>query len=502
MWAAAPRPLSADEARAVELNAVALGVSLDALMENAGRAVAEEATRHLPPPPARVAIVASTGNNGGDGTCAAFYLHQWGYSPEVWLTRPPVEIRSRSARRCFDRIEHRLPIHIAVPRQEELASMPLVVDALLGTGQAGTLRSPIREAVEVVRASGAPVLAVDLPTGTRSPEGIRASWTVTLTAIKQEMNPATAGEVVVRDIGIPVEAWQRTGPGEFAFFRSPNGTSDRGRSARVLVIGGGPYAGAPALAALAALRSGAERATVLAPRGAAELVQGFSPNLVVRPVGSGRFGPADVADLLTEVRAAPPAAIALGMGAGAAPQTLQALRSLEQELAGSVPMVVDADGLAALPAAEARTAGATAPLAATPNAGEFARWFAATDPSTPLAPAPRRTEAMRAAARSRLLLVAKGEPDLVTDGQSVAENHHHHPAMTVGGVGDVLAGVLTSLLGSGVEPFAAGRLATYWVGEAGIVAASRRSFGLTATDLLEELPAALAAGLARARRAG
>jgi len=97
MWAASPRPLTAGEALAVEVNAVALGTSIDALMENAGRAVAEEATRHLPPPPARVAVIASTGNNGGDGTCAAHYLHQWGYSPEVWLLRPPLEIRSRSA---------------------------------------------------------------------------------------------------------------------------------------------------------------------------------------------------------------------------------------------------------------------------------------------------------------------------------------------------------------------------------------------------------------------
>jgi ADP-dependent NAD(P)H-hydrate dehydratase / NAD(P)H-hydrate epimerase len=499
MWAASPRPLSASEAVAVELNAVALGVSLDALMENAGRAVAEEATHHLPPPPARVAIVASTGNNGGDGTCAAHYLHQWGYSPEIWLLRTPLEIRSRSARRCFERIEHRLPVHVGVPRPEELASMPLVVDALLGTGQSGTLRSPVREAVAAIRAAGAPVLAVDLPTGTRSPDGVRAQWTVTLTAVKQEMDPASAGEVVVRDIGIPEEAWRRTGPGEFASFRSPTGVSDRGRSARVLIIGGGPYAGAPALAGLAALRSGAERATIVAPRGAAEIVQGFSPNLVVRPVGSERFTPADLPDLLAVVRSASPAAVAVGMGAGAATETVEALRELQRELVGRVPLVVDADGLNALPKPDEFPPEGRAPIAATPNAGEFSRLIA---PGAPGDGPARRDAAVRAAKAGRLLLVAKGQPDLITDGESIAENHHHHPAMTVGGVGDVLAGVLVSVLGSGVEPFSAGRLATYWIGEAGIVAASRRSFGLTATDVIDELPAALAAGLTRARRGG
>ncbi len=495
MWAASPRPLSSAEALAVELNAVALGVSIDALMENAGRAVAEEATHHLPSPPARVAVVASTGNNGGDGTCAAHYLHQWGYSPEVWLVRPPIEIRSRAARRCFERIEHRLPVHVAVPRPDELASMPLVLDALLGTGQRLPLRSPIREAVEAIRSSRAPVLAVDLPTGTRSPEGIRAEWTVTLTAVKQEMDPATAGTVVVRDIGIPAEAWQRTGPGEFAFFRPPS--ANRGRNCRLVFVGGGPYAGAPALAALASLRAGAERATVFAPKGAAELVQGFSPNLVVRPFGSERFRPPDVAPMLEALRAAPPSAVAVGMGAGAAPETLEALRLLEAGLAGTVPLVVDADGLAALPKPDELSSIPGPRPVATPNAGEFARLFGA-DPH--LDPVARREQVVRAAASSYLVLVAKGEADVVSDGVSVVENHHHHPAMTVGGVGDVLAGVMASLLGSGIEPWAAGRLGTYWVGEAGILAASRRSFGLVATDVIDELPNALVAGLARIPR--
>ncbi len=496
MWAALPRPISSAEMLVVERNAVALGVSLDTLMENAGRAVAEEATRHLPAPPARVAIVASTGNNGGDGTCAAFYLHQWGYSPEVWLLRAPLEIRSRSARRCFERIEHRLPVHVGAPRADDLASMPLVIDALLGTGQTDRLRSPVREAAVAIRTSGAPVLAVDLPTGTRDPDGVRARWTVALTAPKAEMDPAGSGTVVVRDIGIPENAWKRTGPGEFVLFREPTGRTDRGRSARILVIGGGPYAGAPALAAMAALRSGAERATVIAPHGSAEAVQGFSPNLVVRAIGSERFRPVDVPEVVALVRSAPPAAVALGMGAGAHPETLAALAVLEGELAGTVPLVIDADGLTALAAGPELQPRGPAPVLGTPNVGELARLFAGPSGNDP---DERRRAVAEAAARRHLALVAKGEPDLIADGQVVVENHHHHPAMTVAGLGDVLAGVLVSLLGSGLPVLAAGRLGTYWVGEAGVLAASHRGFGLVATDVLDELPAALVAGLHRVR---
>lgn len=498
MWVASPRPLSSEEIAVAELNAVALGVTLDTLMENAGRAVAEEAARHLPPPPARVAVIASTGNNGGDGMCSAFYLQQWGFSPEIWLVHPPSEIRSRSARRCFERIERRVPFHIRVPREEELATMPLILDALLGTGQAEVLRPPIRDAVRAIRASKAPVLSIDLPTGTRDPaEGLRPSWTVTLTTPKEEMDLSRAGEVAVRDIGVPVEAWHRTGPGEFAFFRAPTGHGDRGRSARILVIGGGPYSGAPALTGLAALRTGAERATILAPEGAADRIQGFSPNLVVRPFGSGHFRATDVAEILDYVRGAPPAAVAVGMGAGAHPETIEALRQLIAELARFVPVLIDADGLSALPAGTEWTLpeGGVLPVA-TPNSGEFERLRGP-------APSDDRAGAVRRVARERrVFLVVKGDPDLLSDGETIVENRHHHPAMTVAGVGDVLAGAIVSLLGQGLRPLAAARLGSYWVGEAGILAASRKSFGVMATDVVDELPAALAGGLARIHRAG
>jgi ADP-dependent NAD(P)H-hydrate dehydratase / NAD(P)H-hydrate epimerase len=496
MWASSRRSLSSLEMAVVEQNAVALGVTIDALMENAGRAVAEEATRHLPPPPARVAVVASTGNNGGDGTCAAFYLHQWGYSPEIWLVRPPVEIRSRAAQRCFDRIQHRVPVRVGVPRSEDLATMPLLIDALLGTGQTGALRSPIRDATAAMTQSGAPILAVDVPTGVRSADGLRPRWTVTFTIPKDDMAERNVGELSVRDIGMPPNSWRRTGPGEFLFFPVPR--EPRGRNGRVLVIGGGPYTGAPALAGLAALRSGAERATVVAPELAAEAIRSFSPNLIVWPIGSDRFRPTDGPAVLELVRAAPPRAVVLGMGAGASPDTTETLRTLIDSFEPDIPLVVDADGLAALSLVQggaARPSGGV--LVATPNAGEFERVFGG-----PAAGSyeERSTHAERVAHEGRLTLVVKGSPDIVTDGESTVGNDHHHLAMTVGGVGDVLAGVLGSLLAQGVRPLHAARLATFWTGDAGFRAAARRGFGVVATDVLDELPAALVAGLQRVER--
>jgi len=136
-------------------------------------------------------------------------------------------------------------------------------------------------------------------------------------------------------------------------------------------------------------------------------------------------------------------------------------------------------------------------VVATPNSGEVARIFGL-PPGSPVDL--RSAEIERVAAERGVTLLVKGDPDIASDGTTTFENAHHHPAMTVGGVGDVLAGVVGSLLAQGLEPLHAARLATYWTGEAGLRAASTHSFGLVATDVIDDLPTALVAGLDRLER--
>ncbi len=481
----------------IEANAVALGVSIDTLMENAGRAVAEEAARRLKNPTDGVAVIAWTGNNGGDGFAAMHYLKQWGFSPDLWLLAPPGEIRSSPARRCFERIASTTRVRVGVPRPQELAGYSLLIDAMLGTGQRGEPRSPIREGVHALSASGIPVLSIDEPTGLGSPLAMHPQWTVALESVKEGMTRENSGEIIVRPIGIPPAAVHETGPGVFLFYPLPDSTARSPRSGRVLVIGGGPYTGAPALAALAILRAGAERAVVAAPQPAAGLIQSYSPILIVRPVGSERFQPSDVPTLLRLVDHLHIDAAVVGMGVGDAPESVAAMTELLVKLrARPLPLVVDADALGALgkgpPPSSAR-----AVCIATPNHHEFDTHFTELHETLP----DSRLEAARRTAHERgLVLLAKDETDLLTDGNRAYVNRHHHPAMTVGGTGDVLAGVVGSLVARGVDALDAARLASYWVGEAGLRAFSARSWGLVATDVIEELPGALRDGLARVER--
>ncbi len=472
----------------MEANAVALGVSVDSLMENAGRALAEECARRLPPAPQRVVVLAGPGNNGGDGTCAAHYLAQWGFHPEVWMVRPPAEIRTPAARRCYDRAAAELRVRVGVPTSPQLEGAAVILDALLGSGQSGELRPPYREAVDVANASGVPILAVDVPTGLGGTNPVRPRWTVALTVAKEGMGPESSGEVIVREIGIPREAREETGPGEFLLFPGHPPPDPRGRNARVLVIGGGPYSGAPALAALAALRAGAERATVLAPSGAADAIRGFSPDLIVETVGTDRFGPGEVPVLQRAVARPRIDAILLGMGAGDAPETRTALEAVLVAVPVGRPVLVDADGLRALGA----PTGHPRPWVVTPNAGEYEREFggAASD-GVP--------EVSERARRHGVTFLVKGAVDVISDGTESFLNRRHHPAATVGGVGDVLSGAVGGLLAQGLRPVDAARLGAYWVGDAGARAAEAGGFGILATDVLHRLPEALVEGTRRVR---
>ncbi|MCI4341034.1 MAG: NAD(P)H-hydrate dehydratase [Thermoplasmata archaeon] len=487
----AERPLSPLEIRVLEANALALGATVPELMENAGRAVAEEASRRLPAAPARVAIVGGVGRNGGDGFAAAHYLGQWGYRPELWLVGTPSEIRSASARRCYDRAARHHPTRTQVPTATELAESPLVLDALVGIGLRGPLRGRLQEAAAAMNDCGRPILSVDSASGWGHPGAVRPRFTVTFTAPKEGMDAANSGEVIVREVGIPERALSETGPGEFHRYPVPTGA----RTIRLLVIGGGPFAGAPALTALAALRAGAERVTVLAPALVAGQVQGFSPNLVVRGVGESRFTPAELEPMLGIVEELHPSAIVVGMGAGRAPETLELCRQLVGGLDPAIPLLVDADALGALD--WEHRAPRTGETLATPNDGELRHLY----PELTAATDGRRGFLEGRARTLHLSILAKGDPDLIATPTGFAINRHHAAAASVSGVGDLLSGVAGFLLGAGLPSLGAARLASFWVGEAGLLAFASHSHGLVATDVLRRLPKALASGL-RALEAG
>jgi ADP-dependent NAD(P)H-hydrate dehydratase / NAD(P)H-hydrate epimerase len=491
MGAADGPPRTALELAIADRNAVALGATIESLMGEAGRVVAAEVVAHVPEPSGTIAVLAGTGNNGGDGCSTVHHLLAGGRTVDLWMVAGSSSIHSIAARRWFDRVAGGARVHEGTPTADDLRHAALVVDALLGTGQSGSLREPYKTTARSLRDAHVPVLSIDVPSGLGDPEAVRPRWTVTLSAPKEGLNEANAGSIVVRSVGVPDAAFLRTGPGEYLAY--PKETP-RGREARVAVVGGGPYTGAPALAGLAALRAGAERATVLCPSPTAEAVRAASMDLIVLPIGTDHVRPADVVALRGRLSETRYGSVVIGMGLGRSPETLEAVRQLLRQLVGTFPLVVDADALDALP--KPVRSKPTAPVVVTPNEGEFARVFGA-PPETEIA---ARSAQVESVARERgVTVVLKGREDVVAGEGRVVVCGPHLPSGNVGGSGDVLAGVIGRLLASGLSGYPAARLSVQWMDDAARRAASRLGEGLLASDLLERLPGTLLDGRRAAR---
>jgi len=479
--------ITVDRMAAVDRNAEALGVSERQLMESAGNAVAR-AVREAAPEGGAVTILGGRGNNGGDAFVAARFLD--GYDVSVVLLGRPENITTHAAEENWEVLESVAYDTRTVEDSTgvDLDEPDVIVDGLLGTGVRGAPREPTASAVRATNRADATVVSVDVPSGVDADTGEAAGVAVDADRVVtfHDRKPGLAtldADVTVADIGIPPAAARFVGPGDLQGLERAS-DSHKGENGEVLVIGGGPYTGAPALAAQASLRAGADLAYVAVPEAVAREVQGYSENLIVTPFSGDRLTPDHVDDLLAT--AGDRDVVVFGPGLGGEEATLDAVREFLGRFSGTA--VVDADALQVVPEVDT---GAT--LLCTPHQGELRKMGGETADDWR-----ERADLVEAfAADIGHVLLVKGKEDVVSDGEQTRIGRTGTPAMTVGGTGDVLAGV-TGALAAVLDPFDAAAVAAYANGRAGERAAGgwslfgeERQGGLVATDLLDELPEVL-----------
>ncbi|PSP62518.1 bifunctional ADP-dependent NAD(P)H-hydrate dehydratase/NAD(P)H-hydrate epimerase [Halobacteriales archaeon QH_8_67_36] len=472
--------LTGSEMAVVDANAAALGVPRKQLMESSGNAVAR-AVRERADPGASVTVVAGRGNNGGDALVAARFLDE--YDLRVYLLGRPETITTDISRENWEALQSAdYPTErVRDSAAFDLGDPDLAVDAMLGTGISGALREPAATAAEAMNRSDATVLSVDVPSGLDGETGaladgaVEPDHVVTFHDTKPGLDGLSAS-VTVADIGIPEAAQRFVGRGDLQrLSRDP--ASHKGDNGEVLVVGGGPYTGAPALAGQSALRAGADLVRVAAPDAVAREIQGYSGNLIVRGYDGDRLGPSHV-DRLADL-AADHDTLVLGPGLGGAEGTLDAVRSLLSSFEGTA--VVDADALQVVPYTET-----DAELVCTPHQGELVKMGGETGDDWE-----ERAELVETfAADIGHTLLVKGTYDVISDGERTRISRTGNAGMTVGGTGDVLAGV-TGALACVLEPRHAAAVGAYANGAAGDAVVDEYGSGLVATDLLEAVPGVL-----------
>jgi hydroxyethylthiazole kinase-like uncharacterized protein yjeF len=429
---------------AEEMRAAEAGHDVDEMMARAARAVADEILRRFADA-RRVAAVCGQGANGGDGRIAVRMLREAGLHAE---------------------------------ETDDVDGVDVVVDALFGTGFSGEPRADAARLIERMNGAGAPIVAVDVPSGVDASTGevpgaaVRAAATVTMHAPKLGLEVAPgrfhAGVVSVAEIGIGhVGTRHRRVTPEILKLVPLRAAADNKYSAgSVLVVGGARgMTGAAALAARAAFRADAGYVAIAAPEESLPVLEAIVVEAVKRPLRQ-------VDDAVGRA-----AALAIGPGLGRAHGEL-----VHELLASDRPAVVDADALFDLQPVDRAV-----PTVLTPHEGELGRLLG--EESSWVA-AHRLKAAQRAAERYACTVLLKGSDTLVAgpDG-GVLVVALGPPSLAVAGTGDVLTGVLASFLAKGLEP----SLAAAAAAAAQQLAALRvpRQAGLVAGDVVEALPQVL-----------
>ena len=487
--------ITSQEMRALERNAEYYGISLLQLMETAGRNVAEEIRSRFNPKKTKVTIFCGSGGNGGDGLVAARYLLCLGFKVEVILATRASNIVHKSAKRNWIALKHLKNI-ISIKEVKDSTLIPdvkadVVVDALLGIGLTGRLRPPIIQIVEKINSMNAFRVAVDVPTGINSDTGevlgcaVKSDLTVTFYKAKPGLSKAKeyTGELVVKNIGLPHKFEQFSGPGDVMLAVKPRILeAHKGTFGKLLIIGGNKnFSGAPALAAMASLRTGVDIATIAAPEKTATTISSFSPALITIKLKGKHLNTSNLTTLKEPLESA--TAVVLGPGLGLHNETKEATKEIIELIEKTrTPLLLDADGLKAFAEFKRKI---DCPLVLTPHTKEF-EFLTGNKLPTNLEKKAENVHRMAKELGATILL--KGPVDVVSNGVDVKFNFTGNPGMTVGGTGDVLAGIVGGLLAMGTNAFSAAIAGAFINGAAGDFVAFEKGHHMIPTDILEWIP--------------
>lgn len=479
------------------------------LMENAGRGCVEEIIAEFGLQ-GRAVIMAGKGNNGGDGYVIARLLSQKGWSIKVIILAEHDRI-SGDAAVNLDKLptaminycshEGQLPaLHM-----EEIFHADVIVDALLGTGLRSDVQGIYNEAIDLINASGRPVVSVDIPSGIHGTTGrvlgnaVRAYITVTFAFAKlgHVLYPGAeyTGRLVVTDVGIPQQLTESASGYEFLnadglrpLLRRRDRQAHKGHFGHCLIIAGSTgKSGAAALSANSAVRSGSGLVTLAAPEGINNILEVKTTEVMTVPLqdsGSGHLTSSAFPTIEKLLHGKD--ALAVGPGLDRRPGTFALVQTMVESL--ELPMVIDADGLNAL--AEDITVlrrKKSKTIILTPHPGEMSRLLGT---SIPDVEAIRISVAQEFARNYGIYIVLKGARTIIAGPNGVAAiNGSGNPGMATGGMGDVLTGIIVSLLGQGYSAWDACRLGVFIHGYAAdMVAEDKGEIGLCASDVHEMLP--------------
>ncbi|MFX1237869.1 MAG: NAD(P)H-hydrate dehydratase [Promethearchaeota archaeon] len=465
-----PEKIPAEEVGVLDNNSEWLGIPKSHLMECAGYSFTSEiVNRYELTNSHKIAIFCGTGNNGGDGFVVARHLASFGVKSLLILIGSPEKIRTPEARLNWKIASESLFYSVStsivkdssdlgeiIAKIQEDNAFKLVLDGLLGTGVKGKIREPISSAIDAINTirendEKIQVVSIDVPSGVNPNTGkipdkaVKADLLITFHRNKMGLKPksANAGEIVVRSIGIPQEANIFVGKGDVQpTLKSRGKTTHKGQFGKILVVGGSKdYSGAPAYSTLACVNFGIDLVKTLVPDVIGNVLKSYSPSIIART------SPGEYLDL-NALEAAKNLikwadAVLIGPGIGIKDKTGDLVVALVKDATAlKKPLVLDADALKLIKKDLNILKDANVIL--TPHAGELKIMTGIDLPSHEKIEE-RGSLVMELAKKLGVVLLVKGPLDYISNGKRLKINKTGCPEMSIGGTGDVLAGLCAGL---------------------------------------------------------
>ena len=505
------KKISSDELSILDNNSEWLGIPKSHLMECAGYAFATEimAQGYLDEN-SKVAIFCGTGNNGGDGFVVARHLSSYGVKVLVILVGTPDKIRTKESQLNWDIIFNNLTYSIKtafikdstdakviMKIIEKDQSYSLVIDALLGTGVKGLIREPISSTIDALNSIRAKeterikIASIDVPSGVDPDTGkirdktVDTDLVITFHRIKKGLKKTGKYQIIEKSIGIPLEASIFVGKGDLLpNLKTRSDDAHKGEFGRVLVIGGSKnYSGAPAYASLACIHFGCDLVISYVPEVVGDVIRSYSPDMIVRTSPGKWLTIKALEEILWLMNWAN--AIVIGPGLGTDPSTEELLvKLLESNNISEKSLVIDADALKLVKPHLDLIKGKNVVL--TPHEGEL-KSMTGTDLSPYDKIEKRGKEVFNLAKKLDITLLAKGPFDYISNGNLLKINKTGCSEMSIGGTGDVLAGLCASFLTTGSDPYQAACSAAFLNGYLGEYCKKTIGPRFTAMDIINNI---------------
>jgi len=441
------------------------------LMERAAQAITKE-IYSLGWEKKRILVVCGSGNNGGDGLIAARLLHLDGAHVDVYFAGEMEWCTPETKRAYTDAVES----GVSFEGEPAWESYGLIVDALFGIGLSRAPEGVFEQVIRKINHSGAKVLSVDIPSGVDADTGempgaaVQADVTVSLAAYKRGHvlgdGVGHSGKVICADIGIGTDLFdadEQDCPAyvieerELSLIPKRKKDANKGTFGRVLVIGGSRgMCGAAYLCAKAAYRSGAGLVEIFTCEENRQSLQILLPEAIVTAYTDDVPEPALLHSALERA-----SIVVIGPGLGQGNAARMLVRETFRKV--QVPLICDADALNVC-ARESLAYPGDVPVIVTPHPGEFSRM---TGQSIEAIAADPQVSAAHYARENGVICVLKFARTVITDGNALFVNMSGSPALSKGGSGDVLCGVIAGMLCSGLSPVGAASIGVYIHGKAG-----------------------------------